>query len=151
MQHLKILLFFTLCVFNFNSNIRAQSIKSYHIGSVLNSKQVGNFQLLQGNCITHNTNSNGLHYNSQFIQIFKSNDTKNILKFNIFPNPTDGFINIISTEKIQKITVTDISNREVINTITNRIDMSNLSNGAYTITISTNSQYQESQIILLNK
>ncbi|MDD3738997.1 MAG: T9SS type A sorting domain-containing protein [Lentimicrobiaceae bacterium] len=76
-------------------------------------------------------------------------------EFSVYPNPTTNIINI-STEQfpnneISSITITDISGREMnVNTVNNaRIDISNLNEGTYIITVSAGNKVYRSKFLVM--
>lgn len=69
----------------------------------------------------------------------------------VYPNPTNGVLNIQSTEKINFMKLTEISGKSVINKkATNNkehLDLSNLPNGVYVLTVETNAGKTTKKII----
>ncbi len=66
------------------------------------------------------------------------NTTENINQASeIFPNPFDKYIELQNIENVAKITITDISGKNILEKInpTKKIDLQNLSKGIYIITI----------------
>jgi predicted outer membrane repeat protein len=68
----------------------------------------------------------------------------------IYPNPTKGIVKISQITDIQYITIVDIAGKEVFrtNAKTNILDISELQNGIYFLTIFTNTKKFTSKIIL---
>lgn len=66
------------------------------------------------------------------------NDFQNNLDFTIYPNPTTNFVNIVTTESIEKIEVYDVFGKivKIKNEVAN-VDLSNLSEGLYTLRVTT--------------
>ena len=62
---------------------------------------------------------------------------KEIIDVSIYPNPSNGIINIDSSEKINTIHVFDITGKTVLTKTTNTIDLTNLENGFYFIEVNT--------------
>lgn len=73
-------------------------------------------------------------------------ETENISKYNVYPNPSNGIINI-EGENIININIFDSLGREILNTDEKQIDISNLSNGVYTIIIVSDNQKHTSKLI----
>ncbi len=59
------------------------------------------------------------------------------IKATIFPNPTNGVINIKTNEQIEKITILDISGKIILETTNTEIDLSKQKTGTYFVKIET--------------
>lgn len=58
--------------------------------------------------------------------------------FNIYPNPTSEFLNIVSTKyEIQKVHIYDLSGKQILSESKSRIDVSKLPSGVYMLIIKT--------------
>jgi len=58
--------------------------------------------------------------------------------FNIYPNPTSEFLNIVSTKyDIQKVHIYDLSGKQMVSESKSRIDVSKLPSGVYMLIIKT--------------
>jgi len=58
--------------------------------------------------------------------------------FNIYPNPTSEFLNIVSTKyDIQKVHIYDLSGKQILSDSKSRIDVSKLPSGVYMLIIKT--------------
>lgn len=58
--------------------------------------------------------------------------------FNIYPNPTSEFLNIVSTKyDIQKVHIYDLSGKQILSESKSRIDVSKLPSGVYLLVIKT--------------
>ncbi|WP_313268440.1 T9SS type A sorting domain-containing protein [Epilithonimonas vandammei] len=58
--------------------------------------------------------------------------------FNIYPNPTSEFLNIVSTKyDIQKVHIYDLSGKQILSESKSRIDVSKLPSGVYMLIIKT--------------
>ena len=64
----------------------------------------------------------------------------------IFPNPSKDYINI-SGCNIQQIVLSSIEGKEILSTVSKKIDISNLVNGVYFILIKTNNNYVTQKFI----
>jgi len=73
----------------------------------------------------------------------------NDLTFNVYPNPTNGVLNITSKHPIDSIKIYSVLGREVLTTTTevDKIDISNLTNGMYIIKVSSNNTTAVKRII----
>ena len=70
---------------------------------------------------------------------------------NIYPNPTLGKLNIVSADKINTLSITDIIGKELLfakDFLANTIDLSSFKNGIYFINITTNKGTYIKKIIL---
>lgn len=68
-----------------------------------------------------------------------ANIDENILTYNVYPNPTTDFINIDGVD-VQSVKVFDMSGQIVLNGSSNKIDVSNLQNGFYTLLVNGNNR-----------
>lgn len=86
------------------------------------------------------TNGSGIFYNeslgtydSDFFSVGLDEDV--LVDARVYPNPTNGKMNIVCDQKINEIKVTDVNGRLVLsgnaNDLSNQIDMSNVPNGVY--------------------
>jgi hypothetical protein len=75
------------------------------------------------------------NYVSSINAISDLTNAENSLKF--YPNPVTDILKIDSDLKIDKIEISDITGRILLNSEVNKIDCSNLANGVYYITITT--------------
>ncbi len=77
-------------------------------------------------------------------------DIKNLqnTQISIFPNPTNGIINIETQEQIEKITILDISGKIILETTNTEIDLSKQKTGTYFVKIETESDIFTEKIIL---
>ncbi|NND88598.1 MAG: T9SS type A sorting domain-containing protein, partial [Flavobacteriaceae bacterium] len=101
--------------------------------------------------------SNGGMFEDRFLLRFEENSlgtSSNLVsEVRIFPNPTNGILNITSTQdKIESVTVYDMMGRVVIattfaNSSTGQLDISNLKNAIYFAEIKTNSGTISKKII----
>lgn len=58
--------------------------------------------------------------------------------FNIYPNPTSEFLNVVSTKyDIQKVHIYDLSGKQILSESKSRIDVSKLPSGVYMLIIKT--------------
>lgn len=137
--------------FFYGSVSNAQTISRWNIGSFLTSNTKSDFYILQGSSMHKVMNSGNLHLSSQFIGLNSGIQRKNNYEFKIYPNPTNGMIQIVHNEEIYKIQVLDNSLKELLIGFGSTLDLSMLSNGAYTIIITTKANNIHSNIILLNK
>ena len=69
-------------------------------------------------------------------------------KTSIFPNPTNGKINIKTSERIENITVLDISGKIIIETTNTEIDLSKQKTGTYFVKIETENGIFTEKIII---
>jgi len=83
-------------------------------------------------------------FNTEFVETLAVNQFDNT-DFAVYPNPTNGFINIESKKTslvIDAITVTDVLGKEIVNQKLNgsnlSLDLSQLSNGLYFLKIKSN-------------
>ena len=68
---------------------------------------------------------------------------------NIYPNPTNGLININTNENINSISIYNIIGKQVLNTIDKEtINISSLEDGIYFIDITTEKGIYTQRIIL---
>ncbi|MEA3451715.1 MAG: T9SS type A sorting domain-containing protein [Bacteroidota bacterium] len=58
-------------------------------------------------------------------------------QISIFPNPTNGIINIETQEEINKITVLDVTGKMILETTNTKIDLTNKKKGIYILKIQT--------------
>lgn len=83
----------------------------------------------------------------------KQINTKNTAS-NIFPNPSNGIINITKTDNIEKIEIFDMSGKSVYQTNllpkNNQLDVSNLTQGMYFIRLYKTNTAIETQKLILN-
>jgi hypothetical protein len=63
---------------------------------------------------------------------------ENKYKFNVFPNPTNDYINIETTEQIESLTIYDLTGRVIKSENTKIVDLSMLKAGIYFLNIKTN-------------
>lgn len=63
---------------------------------------------------------------------------ENKYKFNVFPNPTNGYINIETTEQIESLTIIDFTGRLIKSENNKVIDLSMLKAGIYFLKVKTN-------------
>jgi hypothetical protein len=75
------------------------------------------------------------------------------LKVNIFPNPTNGSLNIVINENevlVDNIMIIDGQGNRVYksNTAINRVDMSQFANGVYVVYVGFGSQFISQRIIV---
>jgi ELWxxDGT repeat protein len=61
----------------------------------------------------------------------------NNIQLSIYPNPTYGKINIETNERVENISVLNISGKEILKTIKTEIDLTNYENGTYILKIET--------------
>ena len=66
----------------------------------------------------------------------------------VYPNPTDGNINIMTESNILKVDVWSGTGAFILTTLNNNVDLSNYSAGLYFISISTNNGIVRKKIIL---
>lgn len=106
------------------------------------SDQIENFDLDGGLFTTNCTD------------ILSTNDINNTV-FSIYPNPSNGFVNINSNKNtgLAKVEMFDINGRQVLNTeidLTNtgRVNTSNLTAGVYVIKIVTNNATHTQKLII---
>ena len=64
-----------------------------------------------------------------------TNDVKNKLNANIFPNPAKDFINIQSDEKIKSVEIYNLQGQKLITATQKQINISSLSSGIYIVRI----------------
>ena len=71
------------------------------------------------------------------------------LNFSVFPNPTNGILNITSKTPINRVEIYSILGKEIIDTTisTNSIDISNLNSGIYIIKAHSNNELGVKRII----
>lgn len=71
------------------------------------------------------------------------------LNFSLYPNPTNGVLNITSKTPIDRIEIYSVLGKQVLNTTTNldRIDISNLGTGIYIIKAHSNNELGIKRII----
>jgi hypothetical protein len=72
--------------------------------------------------------------------------TKNF-EFGIYPNPTNGKVQIESSEEILTIQLLDLNGKLLVETSDKHLDLSNLTNGIYLVEIQTISRLFKSKII----
>jgi hypothetical protein len=95
------------------------------------------------------TGSNGCYVSDEVIVTVipgASVETEIANKFTVYPNPSNGIINITG-DNIENVNIFDCLGREIISTNLTQIDITNLSNGVYTIVISGNNQKYASKLI----
>lgn len=66
-----------------------------------------------------------------------TNDYTTLKNFKIYPNPTNGIITIETTNAIEKIELYTLLGRKLSESNNTQIDLSNLANGIYLLTINT--------------
>jgi hypothetical protein len=137
--------------FFYGSVLNAQTISRWNIGTFLMSNSRSDQYILQGSSIHSVMSSGNLHLSSQFVGLISGIQRNNYTEIKIYPNPTNGTIQVVKNEEIYKIQVLDNSLKEVLMGFGSTIDLSMLSNGAYTIIITTKANNIYSKIILLNK
>ncbi len=104
----------------------------------------------------YNDAGNGSNtYNCGAAKVYNLTTTTNVKPLisndiSVYPNPTRGMLNIRSTEKIQKLIISDLTGKAImekdgLNSMT--IDMSNLSNGIYILTIKTSTGITNRKIL----
>ena len=69
-------------------------------------------------------------------------------EFSIYPNPTNGKINIETNQQIEKITILDISGKIIIETTNKEIDLSKQKTGTYFVKIETENGIFTEKIII---
>ncbi|MCL9769953.1 GEVED domain-containing protein [Flavobacterium sp. HXWNR69] len=65
------------------------------------------------------------------------NDNSFDTKIKVYPNPTSDYINIESLSEIKKVTVYNMMGQMVLNTISNKVDISNLSSGTFILEVTS--------------
>ena len=70
------------------------------------------------------------------------------IQTSIYPNPTNGKINIETQEQIEKITILDISGKIIIETTNTEIDLSKQKTGTYFVKIETASGILTEKIVV---
>jgi hypothetical protein len=79
-----------------------------------------------------------------------NNDDFSLSNFEIYPNPVDNLLNFKANELIKEVKIHDVSGRKVFElkseNIT-KVDITNLSKGIYTITISNESHKTSKKIV----
>jgi len=66
----------------------------------------------------------------------------------IYPNPTSGWLKIETTEIIEKVTISDLSGRIMLTTDQSEIDLSQIANGSYLISIETHETVYTNKILI---
>ncbi len=74
----------------------------------------------------------------------KTNSKNNL---QIYPNPTNGIINIKTQEQVKKITISDITGKVILKTTKTKIDFSKQKRGIYFLQIETNEGILTEKII----
>jgi len=71
------------------------------------------------------------------------------LEFSVFPNPTNGILNITSKTPLNRIEIYSILGKEILNSINsnNSLDISNLNRGVYIIKVHSNNELGIKRII----
>ena len=92
-----------------------------------------------GSTQAYNSETLTLDLDTIFTEVFTHIEKTNLKDINIFPNPTNGFLNIdIGKHSIQSIGIKNIIGKTVLlNNDANRIDISQLSKGIYFVNILT--------------
>ncbi len=78
-------------------------------------------------------------------------EVEDMLDLNIYPNPTNGIINLNSSLKVIEIRVTDSKGSIVLKrpNVSNQLDLSGLSNGVFTLQIETSEKLLTEKVMLL--
>lgn len=75
---------------------------------------------------------------------------ENNLNFAIYPNPTNDLLNVSTLEKIESITITDLTGKVVLsNNLKNNINVSSLTNGNYFISVKSNNKIATQKFVKL--
>ena len=87
------------------------------------------------------------------ITISGINDVSNTYEVNIYPNPSNGIVNISSNQSIEKIEVVNILGEVLISEINNYqvLNIDSIENGLYFLKIKFTSGEEFQQKLLLNK
>ena len=74
-------------------------------------------------------------------------EEENQFSFNVFPNPTNGILNISSSQEIESVVVKNTLGQIVLmERNSNSIDMSSFTNGIYFVTIETSAGFETQRI-----
>ena len=87
------------------------------------------------------------------LEIIYEEETNNIQNIQdaqiyVFPNSTNGIINIETVEQIEKITILDISGKTIIETTNTEIDLTKQKTGTYFVKIETSSGILTEKIVV---
>jgi len=87
-----------------------------------------------------------------FVDFGTSIETADALSYSIFPNPSNGKLNIESNKSIESVAVYDILGKAIatyqLNNTKNVIDLSRFENGLYILKIQINNEYRIQRIVL---
>jgi bacillolysin len=111
----------------------------------------GTYNFLAGSGVLPHGNSVLYVDNLNFDNLITGiSDVKEVNKISLYPNPTSDrfFIDANTTDKLS-VDLYDINGRHVLNIIgTTDIDVSNLDNGVYTLTIKNNSAITNKKLVI---
>jgi len=82
------------------------------------------------------------------VSIETSIETTDNSQLSIYPNPTSGWLKIETTEIIEKVTISDLSGRIMLTTDQSEIDLSQIANGSYLISIETHETVYTEKILI---
>lgn len=142
--------YFLLLSLGFSNSLFSQSISKSHIGTIAKSSSTKSGTLIHGNSL-HQSRGQQIHLIDQFCYLGSEIISKELPTVQISPNPSSGFIRISSTQKIKLIKVYDNSMRDVFTGIDESINLEFLSNGAYTVCVTTENNLIQSAIIIIQK
>ncbi|WP_394758002.1 T9SS type A sorting domain-containing protein [Flavobacterium sp.] len=90
---------------------------------------------LFGNNRIHNTTVDLGCY--EYGSVLGTNEFKEFSNFSVYPNPSNGIINVESDEDIDEVVIYSLQGRAIIKSNVSKIDISDLSNGIYLMQIKT--------------
>ncbi len=73
--------------------------------------------------------------NSVLNGVLSNNDFQSNLKFNLYPNPTNEYINIVMKSELKSVEIYSILGQKVLSASTSKVDVSKLSKGMYMVRV----------------
>lgn len=139
-----------LFMFMVSKLLFSQSISRSHIGTIAQNSNTTFGTLIHGNSL-HLSRGQKIHLLDQFCFLGSENSPNALTVIKITPNPSTGLIRITSNDQIILITVYDYLMREVLSSVDETINLDFLTNGAYTVRVTTENNVSKSAIIIIQK
>lgn len=152
------LLFLIDSAINLISNaIEIKTLNYYQAGSINElQNQINLSQIVYDNqTSTQNEIDNAAINLKNAISIFHSKEVSNKIidinnKFEIYPNPANNYLQIITPFERNKVTILNISGKPILTTNKKEIDISKIKTGQYIVKI-TNNDYIEFHTLIIKK
>jgi hypothetical protein len=77
-------------------------------------------------------------------------EVDNNAAFNVYPNPSNGLVNISSSQNIAAVRIIDITGKSVVETNQTKIDVSTLNKGIYFVEVTLENGAKSTKRLLVN-